>query len=255
MKVFEIANIIEKNFPLYLAEEWDNAGLLVGRADKDVNKVLVTLDVTDFVVDEAVRYNADMIVSHHPVIFSALKSVTDKTGIGNRLIKLLQNDIAVYSAHTNLDSAKGGINEKLADLFSLNNTTPILSDEYGCGLGRIGTLSEPMSAFEFAELAKSTLNTNVRISGDAARIVQCVAVGSGACDEIIPKSLEMGADIVLTGDCKYHRNLDFVEMGAVIVDAGHYPTEIIAMSIFENVLKGNGVEIIKSEMKDIFTYV
>ncbi len=255
MKAFEIAGIIEKEFPLYLAEEWDNIGLLAGRSDKEVKKILVTLDVTDFVVDEAIKHNADMIVSHHPIIFSPLKAVNDKSVIGKRLIKLIQNDIAVYSAHTNLDSAKQGINAKLADLFNLGNSRPVLANEYGTGLGRIGTLVKPMSATEFAELAKTVLKTNVRISGDMTRTVKCVAVGSGACDDIIPKALEMGADVVLTGDCKYHRNLDFVEMGAVIIDAGHYPTEIIAMDIFENVLKICDAEIIKSEIKDIFTFI
>ena len=255
MKAYEIAKLLEKEFPPAIAEEWDNVGILIGREEKEVKKALLTLDVTDSVVDEAIECGADMIIAHHPMLFAPIKRISDKTPEGRRIIRLIQNDITVFAAHTNLDSAKMGINSKLAEMFGLRDSKPVFDAGEGMGLGRIGTLDSEMSAEEFAKLAKQLLNTTVRISGDCNKKVECVAVGSGACDDIIPEALKMGADIILTGDCKYHRNLDFVAMGAVVVDAGHYPTEIIATDIFEEVLKNTGIEIVKSNMKDIFKFI
>ncbi len=256
MKVSEIRSLIETAFPPQAAEEWDNIGLLLGKGDKDVKKVLLTLDITPFVADEAVNFGADLIVSHHPILFGGTKRITDETQEGRTLLKLLENNVAVIAAHTNLDSAKGGLNDCLAELFKLKNTVPVLPNRAeGAGLGRIGDLEKPMTALEFAILAKEKLNTPVRLSGDNKKTVKRIAVGSGASDDIVCDAVEMGADLVLTGDCKYHRNQSYVDLGAVIVDAGHYPTEIMSMDIFEKLLKGCGLEIKKSENKDIFEYI
>lgn len=256
MKVYEIVGLIEKAFPPEYAESWDNVGLLVGRSDKEVKKVLLTLDVTPFAVDEAKAAGVDMIVSHHPMMFSGVKRITEKTYDGKMLLELLESGIAVFAAHTNLDSGKGGLNDKLAEMFRLKNTEVVLkSGTEGVGLGRIGDLEREMTAREFAEYAKSVLNTHVRLSGDGERVVRRAAVGSGASDDIIPTAAEMGADLVLTGDCKYHRNQEYTALGVTVIDAGHYPTEIIAMDIFEKLLKNRGLVLIKSKNKDIFEYI
>ncbi len=256
MKVREVAELIEKPFPPEAAEEWDNIGLLIGHGDYEVKKVFLTLDVTPFTVNEAIEFGADMIVSHHPILFSATKRITDNNPEGEMLLKLIENGIAVFAAHTNLDSGVGGLNDSLADIFNLQNAEPVLKNSIlGAGLGRIGDLKEPVTALEFAGLAKAKLATTVRLSGDVNKIVKRVAVGSGASDDIIPDAVKMGADLVLTGDCKYHRNQSYVDLGAVVVDAGHFPTEIISMDIFENILKACDLEILKSKNTDIFTYI
>lgn len=255
MKAYEISEILENKFPLHLAESWDNVGFMLGRVDKEINKILVSLDVTDFVVDEAIENNVDMIISHHPLIFTGLKKITTDTPEGRRLLHLIRNDITVYSAHTNLDCANGGINDRLAQLFHLSDVKTINVNDYGCGLGRIGYLNDALTAEEFANQACLILDTDVRLTGNMSKMVKCIAVASGACDDIIPDSIKMGADLVLTGDCKYHRNLDFSANDIVIIDAGHYPTEIICMDIFAQELVQYGINIIKSKEKDVFTYI
>lgn len=256
MKVYELAGLLEKAFPPAAAEPWDNVGLLAGRKDKEVSRVLLTLDVTPYTVEEAVKGGVQMIVSHHPVMFNGVKRITDETAEGRMLLDLCRADIAVYAAHTNLDSAKGGLNDALAALLGLENTEAVLEGQLeGTGLGRIGSLQKPMSAEAFARLAKELLHTTVRLSGDRERLVKRVAVGTGASDDIIPRAAELGADLVLTGDCKYHRNQEYTYMGVTVVDAGHYPTEISCMDIFERVLSGYGLELIKSGMKDIFEFI
>lgn len=256
MQASEIAVIIEKAFPLYDAEEWDNVGLLLGRRDKDVKRVLLTLDITSFVAEEAIESGADMIVSHHPILFSPANRITDETPEGAMILKLIQNDIAVYAAHTNLDKGIGGINDYLAKVFGLKNVEPVIkSGSEGTGLGRIGLLPESMSVRELALLVKGKLSTPVRLSGNGDKIVKKLAIGSGASDDIIPSAFEMGADAVITGDCKYHRNQGFAELGVAVIDAGHYPTEICSIEIFEKLLSGYGLEFIKSQNKDIFEFI
>lgn len=256
MTVGEIKAVIERAFPPCCAEEWDNIGLLLGRKGKTVKRVLLTLDVTPFVAAEAIEAQVDMIVSHHPVLFSGTKSITDENAEGKMLLDLAKADIAVVAAHTNLDSAMGGINDYLAELFGLKNTEVVLKGKLdGAGLGRIGDLPRAMTAEEFAHLAKEKLNTNLRISGDMSKVIKRVAVGSGASDDIAKAAIEMGADLILTGDLKYHRTQDIVALGAVMIDAGHYPTEIMSIEIFERVLKDCGLEFVKSKNKDIFRFV
>lgn len=256
MQVKEIAAIIEKAFPLNDAEEWDNVGLLLGRREKEVKKVLLTLDVTPFVADEALENGADMIVSHHPILFSPVGRITDETAEGAMLLKLINNDIAVYAAHTNLDKGIGGINDCLSELFGLKDKEVVeKSDTDGVGLGRIGTLPESMTARELAHLVKDKLSTPVRLSGNGDKIIKMIAIGSGASDDIIPKAAEMGADAVITGDCKYHRNQGYTELGVAVIDAGHYPTEICSIGIFGKLLAGTGLETVRSKNKDIFEFI
>ncbi|MEE0944089.1 MAG: Nif3-like dinuclear metal center hexameric protein [Clostridia bacterium] len=256
MKASEIKTLIEEAFPSSCAEGWDNVGFLVGRGSKEVKKLLLTLDVTPFVVSEAIDARVDMIVSHHPMMFSGISRITDDTVEGKMLLDLIENDIAVFAAHTNLDCAKGGLNDYLARLFELKNTEIVLkSNTEGAGLGRIGDLPSEMTAAEFAAIVKEKLNTPVRASGNLDKKVKRVAVGSGASDDIAATAVSMGADLIVTGDLKYHRTQDIVALGAVMIDAGHYPTEIMSIDIFEKVLKDTDVEIVKSKNKDIFKFV
>ena len=255
MKAYEIKDIIEKEYPQSYKEEWDNVGILLGRLDKEVKKVLLTLDVTSDTVREATEQKCDMIVSHHPILFKAIRRLTDETPEGKMYLDLIKNDITVFAAHTNLDEAPGGLSDILAEMFSLKNTEVVLKTEYdGVGLGRVGDIEET-TAIDFSKKAKDILKTSVRLSGDENKIVRKVAVASGASDDIIAAATKMGADLILTGDLKYHRAQDAVSIGAVVVDAGHYPTEIMCMDIFERLLENKGIETVKSKNKDIFKYI
>ncbi len=252
MLLSEIIEIVENAFPKELACEWDNVGLLVGNENRDIKKALLTLDITEAVVAEAVSTGAELILSHHPIMFGGVKRITDDTSEGRMLLSAIKNDIAIYAAHTNCDIAEGGINSQLAKLLGLNDTQPLEDD----GLGRIGTLKSPVTLQEFAELVKSKLNTPaVRLCGVPERKVQRIAIGSGACSDSIPTAVLRGADVMLTADMKYHEMLDAGAAGICVIDAGHYPTEILVTDIFEKLLTGKGIELVKSESKDIFRFV
>lgn len=257
MKVNEIIEIIENFCPEHLAYSWDNVGLLCGDGEKEVKKVFLTLDTNIETVKEAINKRADMIISHHPILLKGIKNVNYNTPEGQMIKLLIQNDIPVFAAHTNMDTASGGINDKLAEMFSLTDVKILEqhTDDETAGLGRYGKLKNPVTFGEFTKLCGKILNTTVRAAGDFNTEIKTVAVASGSCCEVIPTAKNKGADVIITGDMKYHNTIDMTETGICIIDAGHYPTEICVINIFEEILKNTDAEIIKSENKDIFKFV
>ena len=198
-----------------------------------------------------------MIISHHPILLNGIKNVNYNTPSGQMLKLLIQNDMPVFAAHTNMDTACGGINDILAKMFSLNDIKILEqhTDDETAGLGRYGKLKNSMTFGEFSKLCGKILNTIVRAAGDFNTEIKTVAVASGSCSEVIPTAIEKGADVIVTGDLKYHNTIDMTECGICIVDAGHYPTEICVINIFEEILSNTDIKIIKSENKDIFKFV
>ena len=252
MRLYEIAELIEREFPLEDAYEWDNCGLLLGDRNRDIKTVLLSLDVTPSVLEEAKNCGAELILSHHPILFGGAKRITSDTAEGKTVMSLLENKIAVYAAHTNCDVGKNGINARLAELFGLCGAEPLEEN----GLGRIGNLEKPLTLLEFAESTKLILNTPfVRICGDKTATLSRVAVASGACADSIPRAAEKGAEVIVTADMKYHEMLDYSELGIAIIDAGHYPTENIVKDIFYGILKDTGLTLVKSANPDIFQLV
>ncbi len=257
MKIYEIEKFIERTAPKSLAYEWDNPGLLVGDKNKDVKKVLATLDVTAAVVREAADAGADMIISHHPIFFNPVKKIEYGTPEGETVRLLIQNDIALYAAHTNLDAAEGGINDKLAEIFQISNVKTLepREDNPSVGLGRYGKGKREVNFASFTEITKMLLRTPIRFAGDESRIIKTVAVAGGACSELIPAAIEADCDVIVTSDMKYHEMLDAYDRGICVIDAGHYATEICALDIFEDMLKPLGLEIIKSTHRDVFKFM
>lgn len=258
MKVDDIAKKLEKLFPPELAEGYDNVGLLLGDADKDVKTILVTLDTNLAVAKEAVKVGADMIVSHHPILFNGIKRIDYSTPVGKMLKLLIENDIAVFAAHTNLDAAKGGINDALAKLFEMKDTEVLEpnAENSKAGLGRYGRLKKSVTLAELAAITKEKLNTPcVRMSGRPDTVIETLAIASGSCSEVIPTAMKKGCQAIITGDMKYHETIENVEAGICIIDAGHYPTETISMDIFESVLKSPKLKIMRSKYRDIFRFV
>lgn len=207
--------------PKDLKEDWDNVGLLCGRKDKPVNSVLVSLDVTMAVVHEAQAMGADLIVSHHPLLFSA-DCLSDETPQGELLLTLARADIGVISMHTNLDSTQGGVNDILAQCLELQNIRTF--DGSACGIGRIGEI-EAQSLCEFAHFVKQQLRANGVRYADGGKPVHCVAVGGGACMDFLPQAMAAGCDTFVTGDVKYHQFQKAASLGVNLIDAGHFPTE------------------------------
>lgn len=252
MILSEIIRIIEAEYPTELAYEWDNVGLLAGSPERDVKKAVLTLDITPSVVDEAVDFGADLIISHHPLIFSGIKNFSETDAKNKMYAKIIRNNICVYSAHTNMDTARRGINQYLAELFELDNTEPI---DKKTGLGRVGNIKK-ITLFEFANTVKARLNTPfLRISGNPEKEIKRVSIGSGACSELIPDSILLGADVLLTADVKYHTAIDAVSDGIAIIDAGHYPTEVVVIDMLRQLLKNTGILLKNSKNTDIFTII
>lgn len=362
-----IIDELDRIAPRYLAESWDNVGLIVGSPDQNISIIMVTLDITEDVVDRAMLANVNMIVSHHPLIFKGIKAIRTDLPQGRLIAKLIRHDIAVYAAHTNLDIANGGINDILAEklglvdvglisssysskllklvvfipkdqaekvrdaicqagaghignysnctfstggtgtFLPLSGTNPFIGHEgtleqvpevrletimpegissrvikemikahpyeevaydlyplanegVKYGLGRVGYLPAPMSLCELALLIKQSLGIElVKVAGAANDVVRKIAVcgGSGAC--LIKSAAFSGADVLVTGDVKYHEAQEAIAAGIAIIDAGHFATENIMVEHFgqrlqEIISKGKlGIEVITDKISnDIF---
>lgn len=214
--VKEIFEYLCEFAPLEKQMDFDNAGFLVGRQDAEVKKVLLSLDVTPDVVEEAAEGGYELIISHHPVIFNALKSVTDE-----KLMRLVENRIAVISMHTNLDITEGGVNDVLLSLLGAERDGYF--DDDGCG--RTGHYDSPLSLTEFLELCRNKLYANGLRYYDAGRPVKKIAVLGGAGGSELKAAAEKGCDTYLTSDIRYHEFLSAQELGVNLIDGDHFGTE------------------------------
>lgn len=225
VNVADIIKIMEEIAPPAMAEDWDNVGLMLGRRCKAVKKLLLALDITGEVVQQAIAQKADMIITHHPLILRGLKRVTDSEWQQELLLTLAEKGIAVYSAHTNLDCVSSGVNDVLAKKLHLDSVDVLDSDN---GLGRIGIVPA-CSLHEFAAMVKKVLRADYVVVGDAGKQVHKVAVCGGAGSDLISLALLCGADTLVTGDIKYHEAQQAVFSGLNVIDAGHQPTELPVM--------------------------
>ena len=218
-----VCDAMNRIAPKYLAEEWDNPGLLVGDPHQAVSKILICLDISEEIIQKAVDIKAQMIVSHHPMIFKAIKSIRTDLPLGQKISSLIKNDIACFAAHTNLDSAEGGVNDVLAKKLGLTEVKPF--DEE-LSLGRIGKLQRDMSVKEFAFHVKKLLKVdNIRLINAGDFLIKKVGICGGAGSEFIAKAKFLGADAFVTGDVKYHEAQAAVEHKIHVIDAGHFATE------------------------------
>ena len=263
VKIYEVMNVMEEIAPKKLAENWDNPGLLVGNPQNEASKILVALDANERVIKKAIEIKAELIVTHHPIIFKPLKKIRSDLSDGKKLFNLIQNNISVFSAHTNLDSAKGGVNDILAKKLELNNVNPfIIHDNDEIGLGRIGKLEKEISIESFIEIVKNNLNLSyVKIvRSPNNRTIKKVALCGGAGAEFIEKASFLGADVYVTGDVKYHEGDLAKSLNINLIDAGHFATEYPIVNELANILKvafeNKDVEIFEDvEGEDVFTLV
>lgn len=222
-KVKEIEARLFTWAPFALTASWDNVGLLVGNPEQEVSCVLVALDITEEVVEEALEKNAQLIVSHHPVMnctWSPVQTVRTDDRRGRILTKLIQSNVAVICMHTNLDAADGGVNDLLAEKLGLMDVSILSEDK----IGRIGTLKCEIPLVVFTQTVVESLKCNGLRYVDGGRPVHRVAVGGGACGEYINCALSAGCDTFVTADLKYHVFLNYA--GQInLIDAGHFPTE------------------------------
>ncbi len=262
--VREVVQYLDHLAPFSLQMEFDNAGFLVGRGDRSVSRILVSLDITEEVAAEAGELGAQLIVSHHPVIFHPVKALTDATPEGRILLGLAERNIAAICAHTNLDAVKGGVNDALAWKLGLTQVEQLRQeglDPSGrpYGIGRVGTAAgTPCTAAAFAAFVKAALGANGVRYVDACRPVRRVAVGGGACADMMADALAQGCDTFVTADVKYNGFLDAKALGLNLIDAGHYPTEqVVCPVLVEWLSKGfPDVEIFPTQRhKEVFSYL
>lgn len=230
--VKDIFHYLDNIAPFATQLDFDNAGFLVGRGDRQVHRLLVSLDITEEVAREAVERGAELVVSHHPVIFHPAKSVTDADPVGRTLLALIEGGVAAICAHTNLDASVGGVNDALAQRLGLTDLSvlePSGVDGEGrpIGIGRVGTLAggEAPGLTAFAAQVKEALGANGVRYVDAGKPVRRVAVGGGACGDMLELARAQSCDTFVTSDVKYNQFLDAAAMGLLLVDAGHFPTE------------------------------
>ncbi len=261
--VNEIYQYLDTLAPFSLQMSFDNAGFLVGRGEALVSRLLVALDITEEVIAEAAEAGCQLIVSHHPIIFHPARSVTDGDPTGRCLLALVERHISAICAHTNLDAVAGGVNDALAEklgLVDIEQLHPDGVDSQGrpYGIGRVGTVTGFDSAHAFAWFVQTTLNANGLRLEDAGRPVRRVAVGGGACGDMLPDVAALGCDTFVTADVKYNFFLDARAMGINLIDAGHFSTENVVCPVLADWLKKGfpQVEVMRSKRhKEVFSCI
>jgi dinuclear metal center YbgI/SA1388 family protein len=233
MPAVDVAAIVEtlrSLAPPELAESWDNVGLLLGDAAQPVERAMTCLTLSSDVAEEALERGAQLIVTHHPVLFRAVKSLTSETVEGRTLLKLLSAQVAVYSPHTAFDSSADGINAQLAAALNLSDVQPLrpalTPENCTAGGGRFGTLPREMGLPLFLDHVKAALKVDrLQFGATGAPTIRTVAVACGSAAEFIADAVRLGCDALVTGEARFHSCLEAREAGLALVLAGHYATE------------------------------
>lgn len=237
MTALEVSKIIEDFCPLNLQEDWDNSGFSIGDVDKKINKIFISLDCTPDVVREAIDAKADMIITHHPLIFKGVKSILSNKLHSQMIIDLIKSDIVVYSAHTNIDKVSKGVSGIIADKLKLTNREilkPTQDSKYGLGI--VGDLNSQLSGIELLEFLKKEFSIQyLRSSNPDSLTVKRIAVCGGGCSSFIEDAILAGAQAYITADLSYHNFL--TEKGFMVVDIGHYESEIAVVDLIESILR------------------
>ena len=244
-KISDIIGSLEQLAPISLQEDFDNAGVQVSAdPDAECSGVLVCLDITEPVIDEAIRKGCNMVVSHHPLIFNPLRQITNATFQERCVIRAVQNGITLYSAHTNLDNAPDGVNRRISQVLGLENMEPL-------GMGMVGTLPEPVGEREFVARVAELFDVRcVQHSAFQGRTIRRVAVCGGAGSFLISEAEQAGADCFITGEISYHR---FFEAGnALLMALGHYQSEQFTKNLISEYVGSHFPEL-KVEMTEINT--
>lgn len=240
----DIDKIMEQHAPSRFKESYDNVGLMVGDKKSEITSILVALDCTLDVIEEARKKDCNLILTHHPLLFRKPTNITTDTLLGKKIIELIKSNINVYSSHTNLDSVKGGINELIMEIigfdkyYTIAPSEKVNDNDRTNGIGRIAEFEEAITLEEMCQKIKDSLNIPfLRYSGDDSMKVKKVAVINGSGQDYFNIARRLGADCIITGDTTYHYVSDFNEEGIGVIDAGHFDTEWPAMKSIAKWLK------------------
>ena len=237
-KVKDVTKVIEDFAPLSIQEGWDNSGLCIGSPEAPVTSVLLGLDCTPELVDEAIECGADMIVTHHPLIFSGLKKISPEDQVGEAVIKAIKAGISIYAAHTSADKVIAGVSGAMAARLGLQNVSILDEDGEGTGLGVVGDLPQPLSAADAVALVKErfslkAMRTSRPVQGKISRVAMC----GGSGGSLIKAAAASGAQLYISGDISYHNF--FTREGFMIMDIGHYESEIEIVDILFSLFRKN----------------
>lgn len=232
-----IIKVLDKEYPMVLAEEWDNSGLQVGLGEQVVKKILVALDPSIGAINKAVSINAQLLITHHPLIFKAVSCIDSNIYPGNVIKESIKNDISIVAFHTNLDSAKNGLNDILAEILDLENIGVLDPKETpfgdGFGLGRIGDLPDEVNLISCVETVKELFKAKtLKVTGPDNTLIKRVAIVGGSGGDLIQVAAKKGADLLITGDIGHHDALTAESFGINVIDAGHFNTEKTAMAAY-----------------------
>ena len=238
MKVKDVIAVIEEFAPLSIQEGWDNSGLCVGSPEDEVSSVLFALDCTEALVDEAVECGADMIITHHPLIFSGLKKISPDDQVGAAVIKAIKHGISIYAAQTSADKVMAGVSGAMAEKLGLADVQILEEDGEGTGLGVVGNLPEPLTAEQVIALVKEKfslkmLKSSKPVDGFITRVAMCGGSGSS----LIGAAKNSGAQLYISGDISYHNF--FTPEGFMLMDIGHYESEIEIVNILFSLIRKN----------------
>ena len=274
MKCQDLIRLLSRQFPESLACSWDNVGLLAGNAEQEIHTIYIALDATDGVIEAAANAHADLLLTHHPLIFKGIKQVNSENFIGRRILELIRHDIAYYAMHTNFDVAamadlaaerlelsevavlqETGMLPEMAVSFYAAGQTRASGNQENCrsaaaklcqggsgsiavGIGKIGMLPGPMPLKDCAELTKKAFDLDkVKVFGDLDMQVHCAAVCPGSGKSVIEDALRKGAQVLITGDIDHHEGIDAVARGMAVIDAGHYGLEQIFIPYMKQYLE------------------
>ncbi len=225
MRLEDFLSICETLAPKALALDFDNPGLLVGPDHDEIRRVLVALDCTQAVANEAVNWGADLVLTHHPMFFNGIKSFTPSDPGTSAAYALARNGIGLFAAHTNLDAAQGGVNDALCGALDIKDVR-IIGNE---GIARIGKLSERATLRSFAARVQERLGGRIRIAGEPDAWVDRVAVMGGSGGNEVKMVRGAGADVYVTGEIKHSQAIEAIHLGLAVVEAGHYETERVVL--------------------------
>jgi dinuclear metal center YbgI/SA1388 family protein len=256
-KLSTLVSHFEKFWPTAHAEPWDNVGLVVGDTAVEVSKILVAVDLTHSVIDEAEAAGAQLILTHHPVLYKPLSTLAESQLKGSLISRLIRLGIFVYSAHTNADVQADGSSSLMALAFGATNLTPLVTTAQGFGHGCLGELKQPISLADFAKTVSLALPSTARgisIAGDLGQQIETIAVCGGAGDSFLPDVLASRADVYVTSDLRHHAALDALETPRVkplaLIDVSHFAAESLwLVAAAERVSGVSELQVIVSKTK------
>ncbi len=235
MKIKDWIQAWEKRVPTSLQEDWDNSGLQAGRVDRDLSGIVFSLDVTQEAINTAKENGANLLVTHHPILFTGAKEISERRKATAYILECIEEGITIYAAHTNFDKVAGGVNDVLADLCGLEDIEPLEASvddiNQDGSLGRLGTVAKTTLDAYGDWLKERIALDHLLIYGDSAKEISKVAVVGGSGASYADLALEKGADLLITGDVKYHDAVDAVEAGLALIDLGHYESEKPALDV------------------------